>query len=172
MMDSLSKGVEHGHHHECDKEHGLHVSPIALMIGIGLHSFFEGMPFASEVSGHHHELQNSLLIGIIIHNIPLSIVLMSLFLNAGYSVKKSYILIVVIALAAPLGNLVSYLAGHHLVSNFEQYYQIILAIVVGIFFHISATILFESGSNHKLKLINWFIIALGISLALVTKIIH
>ena len=172
IMDSISKGVEHGHHHDCDKEHGLHVSPIALMLGIGLHSFFEGMPFASEASGHHHELQNSLLTGIIIHNIPLSIVLMSLFLNAGYSVKKSYLFIIVIALAAPFGNLVSYLTGNHLVDNFEQYFQIILAMVVGIFFHISATILFESGNNHRMKLINWLIIILGISFALVSKLFH
>lgn len=172
LLESISKGIEHGHHHDCDKKHGLHVSPLALMIGVGLHSFLEGMPFAAEAHSHTNDIQHSLLTGIVIHNLPLSIVLMSLFLNAGYSIKKSYLFIVIIALAAPMGNVFSYFAGNHIMPDFQRYYQIILAVVVGIFFHISATILFESGTNHRLKITNWFIIFLGIGTALLSKIFH
>lgn len=172
LLESISKGIEHGHHHDCDEKHGLHVSPVALMIGVGLHSFLEGMPFASEAHSHTSELQHSLLTGIVIHNLPLSIVLMSLFLNAGYSIRKSYLFIVVIALAAPMGNIVSYYAGNHILSDFQRYYQVIMAVVVGIFFHISATILFETGTNHRLKITNWLIILLGIGTALLSKFFH
>lgn len=172
FLESFSKGLEHGHHHPCDKEHQINISPSALLIGVGLHSFFEAMPFAHHFAADHSQLQNSLLIGIIIHNLPISIVLMSLFLSAGYSLKKSYIYIVIVALSAPLGVLVSSVIGNNITENIDQYFHYLMALVVGIFLHISTTILFESESNHRMKFMNWLVIFVGIFVAALSQLIH
>jgi zinc transporter ZupT len=40
--ESLSKGVEHGHHHA----HGKHVFPITILLGLFLHTYIEAVPLA------------------------------------------------------------------------------------------------------------------------------
>jgi len=162
LLEYFTRGVEHGHehHHEDDK---ISIAVIPLMIGICLHAFFEGMPFSEHF--HNHHVQQSLLIGIIIHKIPIAIVLMSLFLNSNYSKKKSFFLLLIFALAAPAGNILSQLLGGY-IQDIEQYFKYILAIIVGIFLHVSTTILFESCENHRFKKYKLLIIVLGIAVAL------
>ena len=66
------------------------ISPYALLIGISLHAFFEGMPFAHQFHAHAHgHTHDALLVGIIIHKVPIAIALMGLFLSAGLSKTKS-----------------------------------------------------------------------------------
>lgn len=164
FLDYLTKGVEHGHH-DCHEHNSVaHIHPIPMFIGVCLHSFFEGMPFNE--SFHDHHLQHSLLLGIGVHNIPLSIVLMSLFLKMGYSPIKSLSLILVFALSAPLGNVASVIIGNTFFSNIEAYFTLLMGMVAGIFLHISTTILFESGENHRIGIQRLLVIFLGVGLAL------
>lgn len=177
LLDFLTKGVEHGHHshHEelnkpCGKKHEP-VGFLGIMIGICIHSFLEGMPLSS--SFHSAELQSTLLTGIVIHNIPISIVLVSLFLHTGLRKSTSVILLIVFALSSPLGTITSYLLGAGFVENMAHFFNIILAVVVGIFLHISTTILFESDENHGFNLKKFVVIVLGFGATIILSfLIH
>ncbi len=164
ILDFLTKGVEHGHvHHQHDPHEKHVVSPIPVMIGICIHSFLEGMPLAENF--HLQTLTNTLLTGIVIHNIPISIVLMSLLLHYGYSRRKSIILLMIFAFSSPLGVIISYFVGGALLINTEMFFNVIMAMVVGIFLHISTTILFESDEHHRFNLLKFITIMIGAGLA-------
>ena len=60
----------------------------------------------------------------------------------------------------PLGTLIS-----NTTDALADYSQIINAIVIGIFFHISTTILFESSDGHKFNLSKFIAIILGVGIA-------
>ena len=162
LLDFLTKGVEHGHNEQHSHEKA--VNPIAIMIGICVHSFLEGMPLAT--NNVAPELKNTLLTGIVIHNIPISIVLMSLLIFSGMKRRSAIILLFVFALSAPLGTVSSYLIGSGIKENLTDYFDIILAMVVGIFLHISTTILFETDEHHHFNLYKFIAIVIGAAVAL------
>ena len=60
----------------------------------------------------------------------------------------------------PLGTLVS-----DKIEFLNQYYTEITAVVIGILFHISSTIIFESSEGHKFNIAKISMIVLGIGLA-------
>jgi zinc and cadmium transporter len=165
MLDFFTKGLEHGHHshHEKLNEPCQHkqnqISISGIMIGICIHSFLEGMPLSSNYA--NAELKNTLLTGIIIHNIPISIVILSLFLHAELKKSSSVILLLIFALSAPAGTVTSYFMGEQFATNMTHFFNIVLAVVVGIFLHISTTILFESEELHGFNLYKFLAIVLG-----------
>lgn len=182
FIEYFSGGIDHGHHHEemvhhhdeSKHEHHDHklikTNPLGLLIGISVHAFFEGMPF----SGHfhtHNDVETMLLLGIVIHKIPIAIVIMSLFLGAGFSRKKSFIYLSLFALAAPLGSIASYFGGN-MMGNIDQYYKIIMAVVVGIFFHIATVILYEGDKGHKFNIFKFITIIIGIATAVIISHNH
>ncbi len=169
FLEFLSSGVGHGHDHH-DHHHGIKISPMALLLGISMHAFFEGMPFAHEFHNHAH-LQESLLLGIVIHKIPIAIVLTSLFINAGYGYKKTMVYMVIFALASPMGSLLSSFGAEYISIDIDTYYKIIMALVVGIFMHISTTILFESDKNHHFNLRKMMVILIGVAFAILSKLL-
>lgn len=168
LLDYITKGVEHGHqHHCCEEAHPhephkkSHIPVIPVMFGIFVHSFLEGMPLADSMD--NPGLRNTLLIGIAIHNVPIALVLMSLLLSGqkrGMVRPLSFLLI--FALAGPMGVLTSHLIGMNLADNAHEYFGIVMAIVVGIFLHISTTILFEADENHRFNWLKFLVIILGV----------
>ena len=175
LLDFLTKGVEHGHHshHEnlnepCAKKHEP-FSVLGIMIGICIHSFLEGMPLSSNFQ--NAGLQHTLLSGIVIHNIPISIVLVSLFLHTGIKKSTSVILLLVFALSSPLGTITSYFFGDSFIQNMEHFFNIILAMVVGIFLHISTTILFETDEQHGFNFKKLSVIILGFATTIILSIL-
>jgi zinc and cadmium transporter len=167
LLDFITKGVEHGHqHHDCNEHHPNehhsrpHIAVLPVMIGLFIHSFLEGMPLADSMNDPH--LRNTLLTGIVIHNIPISIVLMSLLMTDN---KKNYIrpmaMLLIFAFAGPMGVVTSHLIGISISENAHMYFSIIMALVVGIFLHISTTILFEADANHKFNWMKFTVIILG-----------
>ncbi|MDQ3046152.1 MAG: ZIP family metal transporter [Bacteroidota bacterium] len=163
LLEFFSEGIEHGHIHVHKHDHGKHVFPYAMMIGLSIHSFLEGMPLAA--SGN--DSYPSLLTGIILHNIPIAIALMTMLLQSHISRKQAILWLVVFALVTPLGTFTSYAIGENIIGNFSIYFDKIMAVVVGIFLHISTTILFESSENHRFNLIKFVVILLGAGLALI-----
>lgn len=167
ILDYITKGVEHGHmHHNHQKEEQVFsMSLWPLMIGLCLHSFLEGMPLAKEFDSV--ELQNKLLLGIVIHNIPISIVLATLMLHSKIKRSKAIIYLLIFALSAPAGALFTNILGAHIFINAEMFFNYTMAIVVGIFLHISTTILFESDDNHRFNLIKFSTMVVGALAALI-----
>jgi len=157
LLEQFSQGIEHGHIHHEDNA-GF---PIGIMISLCLHAFLEGMPL---VSGQ----QNQLVFGIAIHHIPAAFALGSLLLNT--SLRKNVIIIMLLVFAAmtPLGFLTSKALSQGEVSSLAPYFDKIMAVVIGIFLHISTTILFESGSadHHKFNKKKMAAVFLGIAVSL------
>ena len=52
------------------------------------------------------------------------------------------------------------------IGNLQHYYGRIMGIVIGIFLHISTTILFESSTDHKFNLRKMVAVLLGVGIAL------
>lgn len=148
ILEFFSKGAEHGHVHGHQE---IHQMPWLLFISLCLHAFLEGFPV-----GHHHDLA----IGIAIHHLPIAIILTSFFLNANLDKKIIFAFMVVFALMTPLGTLVS-----EFVPAIGAYHTQITAIVIGILFHISSTIIFETSEGHKFNIAKVSMIVLGIALA-------
>ena len=148
ILEFFSKGAEHGHVHGHDK---LTQMPWLLFISLCIHAFLEGFPV-----GHHHNLA----IGIAIHHLPIAIILTTFFLNAELNKTALLLFMLTFAIMTPLGTFAS---DSFPVLN--AYYTQITAIVIGILFHISSTIIFESSEGHKFNIAKISMIVLGIVLA-------
>ena len=140
LLEFFSKGIEHGHFHKQK------IIPFSVMLSLCLHALIEGIPLGGELV-HNHSAHNALLTGILLHKAPVSIVLFSLFLQSGMNRIRAYFFLFLFALMTPLG-----LYSGHLFSQMAIYSNEIMAIVIGIFLHISTTILFESSEDHKFSL--------------------
>jgi zinc transporter ZupT len=164
LLEFFSGGIEHGHFHSHKKD--LAVFPYAIFISLCLHSFIEGMALIDGGhSGHSHGSHSeSLLLGIVIHKMPIAIVLSTMVLSKNMSKITFFIALFIFAASAPLG---LYLAGNHILP-FVENSRIILALAVGIFLHISTTILFETSEGHKFDLKKFLIIIIGFVLAIFT----
>ena len=157
LLEFFSKGVEHGHMHLHDLPKG--IFPFSIFISLCIHSFMEGMPL-----GHDHDPGHTLLYGIIVHKVPVAVTLASILLASG--IKKGALLIWmgVFALMAP--------AGLFLGDQIQQFsdaesnsFVIILALVAGMFLHISTTILFEISHAHKFDALKFGVVVVGSVLA-------
>jgi len=172
ILDYLTKGIEHGHighnhshgiEQEHKKEHTISLFPV--LFGLFLHSFLEGMPLANGLSTY--ELQNRLLTGIIIHNIPISIVLVSLMIQNNITKIKAVIFLVIFSFSAPAGALLINIIGVQVLGNTDTFFNYIMAVVVGIFLHISTTILFETDEDHRFNFIKFITMLIGAFAAIV-----
>lgn len=161
-LEFFSEGIEHGHIH-VHKHHSTSF-PVAMMAGLCLHSFLEGMPLSAQYESHEHS--HSLMAGIILHHLPVAFALMSMLRQSGLTKKWSLINLAIFALMAPAGALFSSVLGEADLMNIRQYFDQIMAVVIGIFLHISTTILFETGSDHRFNLYKLLAIGIGAGLAL------
>lgn len=157
LLESLTKGFEHGHFHH-HTEHG--ILPVALMLGLFVHAFIEGIPLANET-----ELFSPYLTGILVHNLPISFVLGAFVLNHKKFSASAWTIVALFALASPLGLLL----GKYFDENLQPYF---LAVVGGIFLHISSVIIFESNKNHNIDWMKIGLVILGVALALFGHSFH
>jgi len=160
-LDVISMGVEHGH------SHALHGKmPVGVVVGLCLHAFVEAMALGD---GHHHHNPDSrrvLLISIIVHNYPVAIALLGMLLHAGMSRRTSLGMLALFAAMAPLGMFIS---GHTPLANYSRE---LMAIVIGIFMHISTTILFEASDVHRFNFAKLGAILLGTALGVAGVLFH
>lgn len=159
VLEQFSQGIEHGHIHHDDHNH--HRFPIGIMISLCLHAFLEGMPLAAT-----H--QTELVFGIAIHHIPAAFALGSLLIVTNLKKQRIFTILVIFAAMTPLGFLLSKAISSGEIGNIQQYFDKIMAIVIGIFLHISTTILFESGSadHHKFNKRKMIAVFIGVGISL------
>ena len=148
ILEFFSKGAEHGHVH--GHQTITHI-PWLLFISLCIHALLEGFPV-----GHHHDLA----IGIAIHHLPIAIILTTFFVQAKLNKKAIFAFMITFAMMTPLGTLAS-----NYIPGLQEYTTEITAIVIGILFHISSTIIFESSEGHKFNVAKVSMIILGIALA-------
>lgn len=173
VLEYGSKGIEHGHIHITGKK-----IPVLLMISLSIHAVIEGIPLANQLEigqaftenaahhvGHDHSHDHAsggLLYGILVHKIPVAIALMTLLYGSGYSKLRSWIILSIFALMSPLGLLIGKF-GLQIENNY--FVDMMLAIVVGMFLHVSTTIIFETSEGHKFNFVKLASILLGVALA-------
>lgn len=146
ILEYFSKGAEHGHVHIHEKMNKI---PLLLFGSLCIHALFEGMP----ISKHHH-----LSWAIAIHHFPIAIILTLFFLQAQLNKKLIIIFMCLFAFMTPFG---TYLSNN--LAFLDKFYVPISAFVIGILFHISSTIIFESSEGHKFNLAKLIAIITGIT---------
>ncbi len=157
VLEQFSEGIEHGHMHKPNHEHV--AFPLGILISLCIHAFLEGMPLAE---GH----QNQLVWGIALHHIPAAFALATVLLTNKLSKGKTISFVVLFAIMAPAGYFLSNALSTGGIGNLQQYFNRIMGVVIGIFLHISTTILFESSSDHKFTVRKLVAVLVGIGLAL------
>lgn len=166
VLEFFSGGIEHGHVHH----HGKGKIPWAILISLGVHSFLEGMPLAAPFTGleiatsHSHSGDQTLLMGIIFHQLPVAIALMTLLFTSHIKKSTAWFLLLLFAITTPAGVLIGYISNSA-ISGYD--FNLILAIVVGMFLHISTTIIFETSENHKFNFLKLVSIILGFAIAII-----
>lgn len=161
ILEVFSEGIEHGHIH-IHKNHA-NAFPLAMIIGLCIHSFLEGMPLVQMFE--NTLTQKSLLFGITLHHIPVALALMSMLLQSNISKQAAILYLLLFSMMAPLGAFISQLISDNSMKELSDYFDCIMAIVIGIFLHISTTILFENDKEHKFNYYKLIIILLGAGLA-------
>jgi len=161
ILEVLSQGIEHGHIH-VHQDHA-HAFPLAMMLGLCIHSFLEGMPLVQTFGGK--ATQSSLLFGIILHHVPVALALMSMLMQSHISKGAAVVYLFLFAMMAPLGAFTSEAISNSTMKELSGYFDRIMAVVIGIFLHISTTILFENDKDHRINYLKLLIILLGAGLA-------
>lgn len=167
LLEFFSDGIEHGHVHVHDHEKRF---PVVIMISLCLHAFVEGIPLEREIHESQTGLEahgdHSLLLGIVLHNIPVSLALMTMFIKSGLAVSRSFFWLMIFAVMGPLGAFTGHHFGMDITAQWQGFFDVILAVVIGMFLHISTTILFESTEGHRFNLIKMISILAGVSIAM------
>lgn len=148
FLEFFSKGAEHGHVH-------IHKNstmfPWLLFFSLCLHAFLEGFP----INQH-----NDMVYGVLVHKIPIAILITTYLYQSDYKAVQIFTFLVLFALMTPLGTLMS-----NEFTTVDTYIHYINAVVIGIFLHISTTILFESSEGHKFNLNKMIVILLAVVIA-------
>ncbi|WP_299549664.1 ZIP family metal transporter [Seonamhaeicola sp.] len=148
ILELFSKGAEHGHVHIHKNNNSF---PWLLFISLCIHSFLEGF------SIHEH---NDMVYGVLVHKLPIAIMISMFLFMSKYNKFQIASFLIIFACMTPLGTLIS-----QTWEAVESTVHLINAIVIGIFFHISTTILFESSDGHKFNMSKFIAIILGVGIA-------
>lgn len=164
-LDVISMGIEHGHSHAVTGR-----MPIGIVIGLCLHALVEAMALGN---GHAHEghgldshTRKLLLTSIIVHNYPVAIALLGMLLQSGMRRGKAIAILTLFAAMAPLGMFIS---AHTTLANYSRE---LMAVVIGIFMHISTTILFEASDVHRFNFAKLGAILIGTALGVACVLAH
>ena len=93
LLEFFSGGIEHGHIH-IHKESKL-VFPSTLLVSLCIHAIVEGMPLGNTINYQH--INNPLLLGIILHKIPIAFVLMSMLLQLNIKKQTAFMFLIIFA---------------------------------------------------------------------------
>jgi zinc transporter ZupT len=162
FISRFSDGAEHGHLHIHHHDHHTAL-PVGLFISMCLHAFTEGLPLGI-ISGAKGDVNQSMAIGIALHELPAAFALMSILRSEHIKRSTIWILLAVYASMAPLGLLLSL----NLSSFLPDYiFTKLLAFVAGIFLFVSTTILFENSENHQFSTRKLIAVLGGVAMAVV-----
>lgn len=157
LMEQFSEGIEHGHLHKHKNQQ--FVFPLGIMASLCLHAFLEGMPLAQKK-------HNELVFGIALHHIPAAFALGSVLLKNKIKISRIIIFLILFAAMSPMGYWLSFEIGRGSIGHMDAYFEGVMGVVIGIFLHISTTILFESSVDHKFNLKKMIAVLLGTSIAM------
>ncbi len=120
---------------EHDEHHHLSSSALVASIGIGLHSLIDGLVIGVGFDINRH-IGSIATIGVILHELPEGMAIFSVLLESSISRNKAIFYSVVVALATPLGAILSifFLSGLT-----EHTVGVLLALGAGTFLYVAAS---------------------------------
>lgn len=161
FITRISDGAEHGHLHSHQHHHNMAL-PLGLYLSMCLHAFTEGLPLG--ILGKENGFNESLSIGIALHEMPASFALISILQSEKIHKRTVWLLLALYATMAPVGLFISnQLSGYLSAEMFDN----ILAFVAGIFLYISTTILFENSENHQFSGRKLVAILCGVAMSII-----
>jgi zinc transporter ZupT len=163
-LDAISMGIEHGHAHHIEGR-----MAIGILAGLCLHAFVEALALGQSPQHQNpHDLaaHHFLLVSVVVHNFPISIALLGMLLQSGMKRGPALACLGLFAVMAPVGMFTSTHTG------LAVYSRELMAIVIGIFMHISTTILFEASDVHRFNYAKLGAILLGTALGVASVLIH
>jgi len=164
-LDVISMGIEHGHSHSVSGR-----MPLGIVIGLCLHALVEAMALGDGHAHHGHDHESHtrrlLLVSIIVHNYPVAIALLGMLLQSGMKRSSAVGILVLFAAMAPLGMFIS---SHTALANYSRE---LMAVVIGIFMHISTTILFEASDVHRFNFAKLGAIIFGTAMGVASVLLH
>ncbi len=168
-LEQLSMGVEHGHVHL----ESPFSKPVitSIMIGLSVHAFLDGLP----LGGHFHEpgAQEGFLYGVALHKVPVAFVFVTMLANSTLTRRAIVLLLILFASISPIAAFLTHNSGLTEAEWAASFQNIVIAIVVGSFFHVSTTIIFETSTkHHSFNRQKIFAIFAGVIIALLTYKIH
>ena len=172
LLELLSKGVEHGHMY-VSTESPHKIAPLSLLLALCVHAFLDGvilsspttMPLHEHAHAHTHAHgSGGILLGIILHKLPVSFALTSVLSKFNISKHTIFGYLALFALASPLGLWASHYCGQQLGWSSEGLIAL-WAVVSGSFLHIATTIFFEASPDHHLNVRKFLASLLGAILA-------
>lgn len=155
LLEVFSKGMEHGHKHAEGFSSG--ILPTAALLSLYAHAFFESVPIGATTHEHSKEV---LTWAILLHKLPVSLVLYLFLKELKLNNFNLVAGMALFALAAPAGAWLG-----EAMPILQEHVREVTAFTVGIFLHISTTILFESSKGHRFNLLKFGSIILGIAAA-------
>lgn len=161
VLDIFSMGIEHGHAHPV---HGR--IPVGVLAGLCVHAFVEAMPLGNLQTHYDPESRRLLLWSIVLHNYPVSIALIGMLLHGGMRWGLVLRFLGLFAMMAPLG---MSLSAH---TGLAYHTRELMAVAIGIFMHVSTTILFESSDIHRFNYAKTVAIVLGTGFGLLSVMLH
>jgi len=163
VLENFSHGIEHGHAHVKSSKSAVAVAVIALCI----HALIEGMPLAGAVFNDAEALMRPFLIGVFLHKIPVAVTLGLLLSKSNFKRPQGLLVICIFIVSTLIGTVLQVLLTDSFADMAEQIMFISLALTVGILLHVSTTILFESGDQHRLTAPKIISMALGVALGVI-----
>jgi zinc transporter ZupT len=170
-LDIFSLGVEHGHshthsHHDHHDHDGPCGFPWGVMVGLCLHALVEALALGHHEHHHDHDSRSFLLWSIVVHKYPAAVALLGMLLQSGMNRHRALLCLGIFGAMAPLGLAIGS------ITSLADYSRELTALVIGIFFHISTTILFEGSENHRFNGIKALAIAAGVGLGVAAVLVH
>ncbi len=168
-LDVISMGIEHGHSHSVSSGR----MPLGIIIGLCLHALVEAMALGdghahaghAHASAHESHTRSLLLVSIIVHNYPVAIALLGMLLQSGMKRPAALSILGLFAAMAPLGMFISSHTG------LANYTRELMALVIGIFMHISTTILFEASDVHRFNFAKLAAIIFGTAIGVASVLV-
>jgi len=160
-LDAISMGIEHGHSHHLPGR-----MPIGIVLGLCLHAFVEALALGDAQTHYDPASRRLLLASIVVHNFPVSIALLGMLLQSGMKRSSALGILAIFAAMGPCG---MFLSQH---TALAAYSRELMAIVIGIFMHISTTILFEASDVHRFNFGKLGAIIFGTALGVAGVLLH
>jgi zinc and cadmium transporter len=163
LIQRFTHGFEHGHVHV--HPHATHVPINAILIGMAVHAFMEGLPLGFQY--RETATEPSLYLAVAAHKLP-EAMLISGVVASMKGRKTALTLLFVFSLITPLSSVLASVMGRsfYMVSQWVIW---IIPIVAGAFIHIATTIFFESGTRqHMMTPAKVLAILLGVGISLLT----